>query len=271
MPLRPKGKAPLGALVPHGKDDATTDLATALGWWRRAPRANVGIVCGPSGFIALDVDPRNGGDDTLHELEVELGELPLTIESHSGGGGRHLLFRHPGGQLVGIAGEGLDVKDAGYIVAPPSIHPETGRPYAWSVDGDPDEVELAELPERWLQRLRPRVTRDLDLNLKVDHGDPLRTIPAAVYVPKLSGREASRTGFVQCPFHKGGQERTPSLGMDGTLWACYGACQPLGGKRVMGGNVYDFAGLLWDYPLPLRGTDFIEAKGRIARELGVRA
>ena len=52
LPLQPRGKAPLGRLVRNGKDDATADLATALGWWKRVPAANVGIVCGPSGFVS---------------------------------------------------------------------------------------------------------------------------------------------------------------------------------------------------------------------------
>jgi hypothetical protein len=268
LPLRPGGKAPLGQLVPNGKDNASDDLATVFRWWEREPRANVGLACGASGWVALDVDPRNGGDETLWELEVELGELPQTIEAHSGGGGRHLLYRHPGGVLRGQAGEGVDVKDAGYIVAPPSIHPSGGR-YVWSVDGDPDEVALAELPEPWLRHLRQpaRSTRTLDLSVRVDHDDPLRRVPAAVYVARLTGRDVTADGWVRCPFHKGGQERTPSLKVSGTVWACY-ACPPIGGRRVLGGNVYDFAGLLAGYALPLRGADFLDVQARLARALG---
>jgi hypothetical protein len=35
----------------------------------------------------------------------------------------------------------------------------------------------------------------------------------------------------------------------------------------MGGNVYDLAGLLWGYPLPLRGADFAEVSTRLREEL----
>jgi len=100
--------------------------------------------------VALDIDPRNGGDGSIDELELHYGPLPETVESRTGGGGRHLLFRNPGVPLrkgLGAGFPGVDLKaDGGYIVAPPSIHP-TGAAYAWHLD--PGETELANLPE-WL-------------------------------------------------------------------------------------------------------------------------
>jgi len=85
-------------------------------------------------------------------------------------------------------------------------------------------------------------------------------------VKALTGREANRGGWVQCPFHKGGKERTPSLQCDGTIWACY-ACEPIGGKHVMGGNIYDLAAILRGLPIPLRGPDFAEVRGDLLRRL----
>lgn len=269
LPLRPRHKAPLGQLVPNGKDGATSDLATVLRWWTRAPAANVGLNCGASGLVVLDVDPRSGGDDSLHELERELGRLPETVRAETGGGGEHYLFRHPGVDLVGVAAPGLDVKDRGYIVAPPSVHP-SGKGYAW--DLAPDEVDVTELPEAWLARLRQPtgLRRPSDLIVSADHDDELRRIPAAIYVARLTGREVERGGWVRCPFHRGGTERTASLQVDGTIWACH-ACSPIGGKRAMGGNIYDFGGLLADYPLPLRGADFLDVQGRLCRVFGASA
>jgi hypothetical protein len=268
LPLGPRAKVPLGRLVPNGLHDATADLAQVLRWWTAHPAANVGIACGASGLVVLDVDPRNGGDDALADLESELGELPPTVENHSGGGGVHLLFRHPGDSLVGQAAEGVDVKDRGYIVAPPSIHP-SGQPYVWSVDGHPGDVALAELPPPWLARLRRPTRAEAPDSVNMDHGDELRRIPAATYVRALTGREAGRGGWVQCPIHKGGQERTPSFQVDGTIWACY-ACQPVAGKQVMGGNIYDLAAVLRNLPLPLRGPDFAEVRADLLRLLDVR-
>ena len=62
-------------LTPHGVHDATANPDTLSDWWKRYPEANEGIATGRcSGLIAVDVDPRNGGDDTLRHLEREHGD-----------------------------------------------------------------------------------------------------------------------------------------------------------------------------------------------------
>ena len=259
-PLVPRSKRPL---TEHGKDDATSDLAQVLSWWQEWPDANIGIHCHASGLLVIDVDPRNGGDDTFWELERELGELHCPTAT-TGGGGMHYYFRHPDENVVGKLGEGVDVKSRGYVLAWPSIHP-SGQPYMWERWGA--EGKPANLPPAWLQRV---IARPLDpaRERNVNHGDSLRDIPAEVYIYQLTGRETDRRGWVQCPFHKGGQERTPSLQVKETVWACF-ACDPPPGRRVMGGNIYQFAGALWGYPLPVddRGH-YIQIASRLEQELG---
>lgn len=79
---------------------------------------------------------------------------------------------------------------------------------------------------------RPAMPPDAD----TDH---LRTIPARVYIERLSGREVLH-GMAQCPFHAGGQERTPSCSVGGPqdeLFLCFG-CDT-------GGDIFRFASLLW--------------------------
>ena len=151
----------------HGVSEATTDEATVWSWWARWPRANIGIATGArSGVIVLDVDPRHGGDESLARLIEEHGDLPHTVESLTGGGGRHLLFDHPGQTVKNMVGlePGLDVRgDGGYIAAPPSVH-VTGREYAWELDHHPDDVQVAALPQWLLSRLdgsspRPMLSR----------------------------------------------------------------------------------------------------------------
>lgn len=259
-PLVPRTKRPL---TPHGKDDATSDPATVLGWWQRWPQANIGIHCHASGLLVIDIDPRNGGDETIIDLEDELGDLPPGPRAETGGGGTHFLYRHPGTDVVGKLGPGVDVKDHGYILAAPSVHP-SGLRYEW--DEHPDEVPLAELTGEWLRRVTAPVRVNAPRPLRVDTDDDLRLIPADDFIYRLTGRTANGAGFVQCPFHGGGSERTPSLKVTGTLWACY-ACPPMPSKRAFGGNIYDFAAMLWDYPIPLRGADFSEVSSRLRREL----
>lgn len=150
MPVRPREKRPLVAWQAYQTAPPTEDEVRA--WFARWPDANVAIVTGRvSGLVVLDVDPQHEGEASLAELEREHGPLPMTVEAVSGGGGRHLYFAHPGGEIHNRAGlaPGIDLRgDGGLIVAPPSIHP-SGRPYRWRPGHDPDHMRLAPLPH-WL-------------------------------------------------------------------------------------------------------------------------
>jgi hypothetical protein len=150
FPCQPRGKDPACA---NGVDDATTDLDRINSWWRAFPDLNIGIATGArSGVWAFDIDDDKGGEGSLRKLEAEHGALPATVEVITGTG-RHCWFRiGEHGAIKNSAGEiapGLDVRgDGGYVVAPPSVHPN-GRTYAWSVDC---ASELADAPD-WLHAL----------------------------------------------------------------------------------------------------------------------
>ena len=131
LPCRPCDKRPA---TKHGFKDATTDKGRIVQAWTLNPEANVGIATGVvSGIVVLDVDPRNGGDANLAELERVHGSLPETLTVETGGGGRHFYFAAPEEPLrSGGVADGLDFKaEGGYIVAPPSVHP-SGGPYRWA-------------------------------------------------------------------------------------------------------------------------------------------
>src|SRR3990172_8545079 len=134
FPCQPHDKLP----AIKWKEGCTIQPDMIRAWWKENPEYNVGIVTGGrSGIIVLDVDPEHGGEESLLALVADLGQLSTTPESLTGGGGRHLLFAHPGVEITNSAGRlgpGLDIRgDGGYIVAPPSIHPDTGRTYEWEV------------------------------------------------------------------------------------------------------------------------------------------
>lgn len=137
FPLRRGGKQPMAG--GNGYLDATTDETQIRDWWSRFPDANIGIACGASGLVVLDVDPRNGGEDTLSRLVAKHGPLPATLEARTGGSaqpGRHLYFR--GDLRKGVLGPGLDLQGAGaYVVAPPSV---VVAPYEWTTGGEPEPV-----------------------------------------------------------------------------------------------------------------------------------
>jgi Bifunctional DNA primase/polymerase, N-terminal len=134
----------------RGWRDHSPDIAR---WWGLGGGWNIGIATGAvSGIVVIDIDPRHGGDETLAAVEREHGPLPPTWRFLTGGGGEHVLFRHPGGYVAcgsNILGAGIDARgDGGFIVAPPSRH-RSGQRYAISVDHHPDEIALAPLPD-WL-------------------------------------------------------------------------------------------------------------------------
>jgi putative DNA primase/helicase len=153
-------KHPYARLAPRGLLNATIDRRLIDRWWGPGVPYNIGIRAGkPSGIVAVDVDPRHGGDETLADLERRFGALPLTWRFLTGGGGEHILFRHNGNQLRNDCGQalgaGIDFRgDGGYVVAPPSRY-VSGRFYAISVDHHPDEVPLAELPLWLAMKLQP--------------------------------------------------------------------------------------------------------------------
>ncbi len=132
LPLR--GKIPLTS---HGVKDATVDEAAIRAWFARWPHANVGIACGEvSGLLVVDVDARSGGLETIAGYD-----LPPTLTVATGGGGLHLYYQRPEKPITGGKGRfgpGVDCQSDGrYVVAPPSLHPESGKPYAWQAEDGP--------------------------------------------------------------------------------------------------------------------------------------
>jgi Bifunctional DNA primase/polymerase, N-terminal len=137
----------------HGFHAATTDPDRLAEMLRLHPRGLLAIRTGaPSGIVVVDVDPP--GIATMRMLVAE-GQLPRTLAAVTGRGGYHLLYAHPGGKIMsgaGKGGPGIDVKaDGGYIVAAPSVHAVTGRPYRWLTSPGDD---LTPLPGFWAARLR---------------------------------------------------------------------------------------------------------------------
>ena len=182
-PCTKPAKHPHGLLVPNGVLDASTETWQIKLWWQRAPQANLGVEC--TGLIVVDVDPDDGGDESLRKLEAEYGELPLTWRSLTGGGGEHIFFRCPDGVEVSNVvakqmdepplGPGIDIRTkGGYVIAPPSQH-ISGRAYAWSVDHHPKDVPLAAAPDWLVERLTTRGTAT------GPDGTPVEPIPSDVW------------------------------------------------------------------------------------------
>ena len=137
----------------HGHRAASNLPAIVDEWWHRWPTANVGISCGPSRLVTIDLDVKNtrpparvlpaelGLDDLTPTSGVELfaqvnarigdGQQQTRIV-RTATGGLHVVYRddvgykssagtRPDGTLTGL-GWSIDVRAVnGYIVAPGSV------------------------------------------------------------------------------------------------------------------------------------------------------
>lgn len=150
-----KGKVPRKDT--RGFKDATRNQEQIREWWSENAHYNIGIRCGNfkgKCLVVVDVD-RHGHDGykSLQEIEDLLGPLPETVTSVTPTGGMHLYFLSPiaisnttrfmGKDDIDIRGEG------GYVVAPPSIHPDTWTEYEWKEGHSPFDIPFALLPSAW--------------------------------------------------------------------------------------------------------------------------
>jgi len=171
FPVAPQAKTPA---VTGWEARATTDAARIRRAWTHAPY-NIGIACGPSRLVVIDLDtPKPGeppppeawqlpgvvdGADVLAVLAERAGQ-PLPVSTYAvrtGRGGLHLYFTHPesGAELrntqggAGGLGWKIDTRaHGGYVVAAAS----TVQHRAYRVVHD---VDPAPLPTWLAQTLAP--------------------------------------------------------------------------------------------------------------------
>jgi putative DNA primase/helicase len=155
------GKHPSTA---NGSKDASCDEADIRRWFSNGIAFNIGIATGSaSGLAVLDVDPKNGGDETVKQFTI-----PPTMEVVTGSGGRHYYFTIPQGIEIrnsqGKLAAGIDVRgENGYVVAPPSLH-ASGNDYRWAVD--PRGVKITECPKWIYENKNPRTQEHKDTRIQ---------------------------------------------------------------------------------------------------------
>jgi hypothetical protein len=162
-------------------------------------------------------------------------------------------------RLAHALGADLAATDAARILRPPgTLNFKSDPPRPVEVERLEIEVYTVEEVVGELPDPEPR-RREVPASPLRD-GDPLLDVSPIVYVAALTGREPGWGGKVRCPFHAGGEERTPSLhayedAEDG--WYCF-ACGE-------GGTVIDLAAKLWR--IEARGAGYHELRRRLAGEL----
>ena len=107
---------------------------------------NVALLCGePSQVVAIDIDRKSDGPETLSILEKGLGALPATLQSKTQDGGEHRIFAYA--DIGGYNGRipGVEFKGNGSLITIPPSAGVKGL-YTWGKD-----LPLAALPEDWIK------------------------------------------------------------------------------------------------------------------------
>lgn len=134
LPVKPEEKRPyMTNWLQYTRNRAT--LETVENWFRHLSGAGVGAVTGKiSNMVVLDVESW-----CRTPIEDLLRKYPTQMVARSGSGGYHLYYQYPTGvskvsNRVGIF-DGADLRaDGGFIVLPPTVHPNGNR-YEWVKKG----------------------------------------------------------------------------------------------------------------------------------------
>lgn len=128
------------------------DYATLGYWAKHYETTGIGWALDHQ-HIILDVDPRNGGNESLEKLEEDIGIKMLdvcTAVVRTGGNGLHFYFKKDPSMPLACKMPkeypGLDIKQyGGLVVIPGSIH-KSGNDYDWYSAEKSDLMNLATIP-----------------------------------------------------------------------------------------------------------------------------
>jgi hypothetical protein len=215
--------------------------------WARFPTTNIQLMTGRRwGLGVIDLD----GPEAVEKWATLGPRLPRTWISSSGGGGRHVWFTLPDGlaplpwrRIWGIwdplanDGKGAWAKhkaielhaDRRLVMAPPSIHPSTGRVYTFQAGCSPRDIIRPALMPRWVLDL-PEMTAprpeyvppaaaaprapERPLGAGVSWADVLHAIPDKVALAqswglRVASKRPNAAGWIPChDFDR--EDRNPS-------------------------------------------------------------
>lgn len=142
LPVKPEEKRPfMTNWLQYTKTRATKEMASS--WFRNLSGAGVGAVTGRiSNIVVLDVESY-----CPTPIEELLRRYPTQLISKTGSGGYHLFYQFPT-NVAKVANrvkifEGADLRaDGGFIVLPPTVHPNGNR-YEWVRRGIPGAFPVA--------------------------------------------------------------------------------------------------------------------------------
>jgi hypothetical protein len=166
VPCEPGGKRPLIEWRPYQERQPTLEEVDE--WWTDWPEANIALVVG-RGIVVVDLD----GPEAPELLTLAGLDMPVDAPRVKTGRGEHIYLRLPPGRTArnrtaflatppGRATKSqVDLRaDGGYVLAPPSLHPNGSR-YEWLVKlTSLDAIPL--VPDSLLEmRAEPKPDEDL--------------------------------------------------------------------------------------------------------------
>lgn len=189
IPLQ--GKKPAIGVLWQPFQQRRADVMDIHRWDKTSALQNVGIVCGAisGNLVVMDCDSL----DACRMFELNFPALRHTFTINTGSGkGKHYYYRvenlPPTTRALNIAGGNLELRANGcYVVAAPSIHPDTGRHYGMNrVDPILQMKDMADLVI-WLQALMEAKTP--------------KPTPAPIPAPKKAteGRTMLERGTIRNP------------------------------------------------------------------------
>lgn len=143
IPCAPRTKIPIAGIEWREYQRRAPTQEEVARWWTAEPNANIALVLG-RGWFVVDLDG-DGAEDLLTQAGIALPPNAPRVKTRNG---FHVYFRTSGAlpcrnPLLDTDGDKpqVDIKaDGGYVIAPPSIHPDGGT-YDWH--GDLAETALA--------------------------------------------------------------------------------------------------------------------------------
>lgn len=155
---------PVSGKIPQVKDwpnSKIRDLET-FKEYANGQTTGAAFQCGAdNGVYCLDVDPRNGGLDSLKLFEEKFGHLPRTVIVETGGGGLHFYFHHA--ELLGKKQSifpGIDFQGTSSLAIIAGSKHESSSEYKFIENCGLGEVEIASIPQALLDLLESTVSKN---------------------------------------------------------------------------------------------------------------
>lgn len=138
-----------------------------LKWWEdKGWLKNIGIVCGrvSNNLTVIDLD----GQAAVDLFKAYFGDLMAkTFVVRTGSGGMHIYLHTdtmPTNRKISLGNghSGIEIRGEGqYVVAVPSIHPDTGKPYQIAVIRPALRIDGLWEVNKWLDTLETPKTREI--------------------------------------------------------------------------------------------------------------